>query len=132
MDPFNTHLNDFPPDGADKVLQTLSDADVCTAAHMSAYRNDLVYKGHVSCLVLIQIVEIRETEMKRRDTKRLRKTDGEVERREMLALGVVCGLALPKQESCDCQNLILREVEKVGNVGPDGQIRIRGEPGSLF
>ena len=38
----------------------------------------------------------------------------------------------PRQDSWDCQNLILREVEKAGLVGPDGAMRMRGEPGSLL
>lgn len=38
----------------------------------------------------------------------------------------------PKQESCDCQNLIRREVERAGLVGLDGAIRMSGDPGSLL
>lgn len=38
----------------------------------------------------------------------------------------------PRQESWDCQNLIRREVDRAGLVGPDGAIRMRGEPGSLL
>lgn len=45
LHPRNPHLDDLPPDGADKVLQTLSDADVRAAAHVSAYGNDLTKKS---------------------------------------------------------------------------------------
>lgn len=38
----------------------------------------------------------------------------------------------PKQESCDCQNLIRREVERAGLVGLDGAIKMSGDPGSLL
>lgn len=41
-------------------------------------------------------------------------------------------LTFPKKESCDCQNLILREVERAGLVGLDGAIRMSGDPGSLL
>lgn len=38
---------------------------------------------------------------------------------------------LPKQESCDCQNRMRRDVDTAGLVGLDGAIRMSGDPGSL-
>lgn len=54
----NSHLDNFPPDGANQVLQTLSDADVSAAAHVSAYGNDLTQRIHDYFFVFIQMVEI--------------------------------------------------------------------------